>query len=156
LEPPYQFLGSRGEDMGRGVNKAKRAFKFQFLNQCQKEIDRLTFENKALKEDPKGVVAPVLAELDRLAKSNERAAALNCALLTKFGDENKELTLTKDELEIFTNNRLQILWDEVDEGKSFHFKFIATPVKTEQASEASKPEEASQEVPEDVENLISR
>lgn len=102
--------------MGRGILKAKKKFKLQYVNECHKEITRLTDENKKLKEDPNGVIAPFLERFNTVVVQNNRLSALAAALIDQL---DGKATVTKATIESFNGFRLLIKIETPDGAKDF-------------------------------------
>ena len=109
--------------MGHGRIKAKNKMKKAYLGQAVQYIERLEKENQALKGDPNTIIGQFIGQFKELHAQNSRLSVLSACLIKKLGDQVK---LTKEEMEAFKGNRINIKW-ELPDGTD--------PVNPEQASE---------------------
>lgn len=91
--------------MGRGILKRKNAIKKMYLGQMAKEVERLTAENKALKEDPTSVIGRFIGQFNEVVSQNQRLSTLACAMIDLQGGSVK---ITRDQIEVFRGKRLSI------------------------------------------------
>lgn len=101
--------------MGHGRIKQKNYFKKQYLNQAVKYIEQLEKENKALKEDPNTVIGQFIGQFRELYGQNSRLSVLAASLIKKLTDMGCQVRCTKEELEQFKGQRINIKW-ELPEG----------------------------------------
>jgi ADP-ribosylglycohydrolase len=138
--------------MGRGILKRKNYFKMQNVKWLQGELERLTAENKGLKEDPQSVVGNFLKEFNDVINQNQRLSALACALLQQKGGK---VTIQRDEIEAFRGKRLRVNIANLDdaskfeEAKEYVFTYSATTKEEDEAVQAAAQAAASaEEIPE--------
>lgn len=151
--------------MGRGILKRKKQLKFMYLNQAMKEVERLTAENKALKEDPQSIVGKFIGEFNDVVNQNQRLSALTCAMIEKYGEpgaqetsEKKGVVITRDEIEAFRGKRLQVKIEtpksegedvKFDEAKSYIFSYDAfTKEEADAQAAAVAAAQAADQTPE--------
>lgn len=163
----HSIYNSTGRiDMGRGILKAKKNWKLRNQKQLIAEIERLSAENKALKEDPQSVVGKFINEFNEVVNQNQRLSALTCAMIEKYGEpgaqensEKKGVVITRDEIENFRGKRLQVKIEtpksegedvKFEEAKSYIFSYDAfTKEETDaQAAAEAAARAAEAEIPE--------
>jgi len=91
--------------MGKGILKRKNTIKKMYLSQMIKEVERLSAENKALKEDPTSVIGKFIGQFNEVVSQNQRLSTLACAMIDLQGGSVK---VTRDQIEIFRGKRLSI------------------------------------------------
>ena len=102
--------------MGRGLIKQKNSLKKQNLAQLVRYAEQLEKENQQLKTDPQGFVGQFIASYKEIYSQNGRLSVLGACLIKKLGDK---VTLTKEEMEAFKDNKINIRWD-LPEGVTDH------------------------------------
>lgn len=137
--------------MGRGFAKRKNAMKKQYLSQAVKYIEQLEKENQALKSDPGSVIGQFIGQYREMYSQNSRLSVLAAALLKKNGDK---VELTKEEMESFQGNRINIKW-ELPEGETSHedaksYVFTYELVPEQQPNAEVLPTEEPGTLPADV------
>lgn len=141
--------------MGRGFAKRKNALKKQYLSQAVKYIEQLEKENQALKNDPNSVIGQFIGQFQELYGQNSRLSVLAAALIKKLGDS---VELTKEEMEAFQNNRINIKWElpegveKHEDAKSYIFTYELAPAPAAPNSEVLPTEEPGK-LPADVETM---
>ncbi len=91
--------------MGRGIIKQKKLLRHQYNNQLYKDYLRVVEENRMMKEDPNGVIAPFLQRFNAVVLQNNRLSALAAALLDQLGGKAE---VTKEKIESFKGFKLLI------------------------------------------------
>jgi hypothetical protein len=129
--------------MGRGRIKAKNNLKKQYMEPLRKYAEQLEKENQALKGDPNTVIGQFVGQFRELYGQNGRLSVLAACLIEKLG---KKVVLSKDEMEKFQNNRINIKWEVADgetgeTAKEFTFTYELAPA--EQPSPQPEPVECT-------------
>lgn len=134
---------SKGLSLVREKNKLKK----EAMGPLRKYAEQLEAENYALKNDPNTVVGKFIGQFRELYGQNSRLSVL-CANLIKKLDE--KVVLTKEDMEQFQNNRINIKWEvpdgeTVETAKEFTFTYELVAVEqpapaVEEAVECTDPE----------------
>jgi hypothetical protein len=126
-----------GKTRHKGYVTQKNAIKRQYLSQMIKEVERLTAENKALKEDPTSVVGKFIGQFNDVVSQNQKLSTLACAIINLSGGK---IQVTRDQIEVFKGKRLSIeiqtpdgSVENLDKATEYVFTFKATEVQNEQA-----------------------
>jgi hypothetical protein len=91
--------------MGRGILKQKKLLKHQYNKALYTDYLRLVEENRQMKEDPNGVIAPFLNRYNAVVLQNNRLSALCAGLIDQLGGKPE---VTKEKIESFKNKKLLI------------------------------------------------
>jgi hypothetical protein len=127
--------------MGRGILKRKNTIKKMYLSQMIKEVERLTAENKALKEDPNSIIGKFIGQFNEVVSQNQRLSTLACAMIELQGGSVK---ITRDQIEVFRGKRLSIEIntpegnvENLDTATEYVFTFKAVDAQTPAPTEGT-------------------
>ena len=120
--------------MGRGFLKRKNKIKREYLGNAIKEIERLTAENKALKEDPESIIGQFIGQFNDVVSQNQRLSTLACAMIEKNGGK---VQISRDQIEVFRGKRLSINIETPEGSAAENLETAAEYVFTYKATEAS-------------------
>jgi hypothetical protein len=128
---------------GLSLVREKNKLKKEAMGPLRKYAEQLEAENYALKNDPNTVIGQFIGQFRELHGQNSRLSVLTAALLKKLGEK---VVLTKEEMEQFQNNRINIKW-EVADGETVEtakeFTFSYELVAVEQPAPAAEPVECT-------------
>lgn len=99
---------------GLSYVREKNKLKKESMGPLRKYAEQLEQENYALKNDPNTVIGQFIGQFRELHGQNQRLSVLAASLIKKLDDK---VVLSKDEMEQFQNNRINIKW-EIADGES--------------------------------------
>ena len=125
---------------GLSLVKEKNKLKKEAMGPLRKYAEQLEAENYALKNDPNTVIGKFIGQFRELYSQNSRLSVLTACLIKKLDDK---VVLSKEEMEQFQNNRINIKWEvpdgeTVETAKEFTFSYELVPV--EQQTPAAAPQ----------------
>lgn len=116
---------------GLSLVREKNKLKKEAMAPLRKYAEQLEAENHALKNDPDTVIGQFIGQFREMHGQNSRLSVLCASLIKKLNDK---VVLTKDEMEQFQNNRINIKWEiadgeTVETAKEYTFSYELIPVE---------------------------
>lgn len=116
---------------GLSLVREKNKLKKEAMGPLRKYAEQLEAENYALKNDPNTVIGQFIGKFRELYSQNSRLSVLTASLLKKLGES---VVLTKEEMEQFKDNRINIKWEiadgeTIETAKEYTFSYELAPVE---------------------------
>jgi hypothetical protein len=123
-----------------GYLRQKNAMKRQSLERAIPYIESLEKENEALRGDPNTYIGQFIGQFREMYSQNSRLSVLAAALIKRL---NGKVTLTKEEMTAFENNRINIKWElpegveKIEDAAEYVFSYELQPVQQPGAPQAA-------------------